>query len=59
MGNYNTLEHSWYQLFLSQWMDVPHVWGLNLETKAPLKKLRTCGSRQQPTLSNGMSYSCA
>ena len=34
---------SWYQLFLSPWMDVPHVWGHNSEMKAQIKKLKTCG----------------
>ena len=24
-------------------MDVPHVWGHNSETKAQIKKLKTCG----------------
>ena len=29
--------------YFSPWMDVPHVWGYNSETKARIKKLKTCG----------------
>ena len=38
MGNCNTLEHSWYQLFILPWMNIPHIWGHNSEAKASIKK---------------------
>ena len=47
-----------FQLFISPWMDVPHVWGHNSETKAQIKNPKTCGPPQWTTLANGVSYSC-
>ena len=32
-----------FQSFHSPWMDERHVWGLNLETRAQIKRLKTCG----------------